>query len=280
MSELAEDRAESRDAPATLVVDRVNHVYAPPRGLQRRLIRTASTTDVRALTDVSMVCRPGEVVGLVGPNGAGKTTLLKIMSTLLEPTSGSVTVAGYDTSTHAHDVRRVLGLVLSDDRALYWRMTGRQNLEFFGMMQGLSRAESRKRADLLLEAVGLAGRDRLVFGFSSGMRSRLSIARGLLHRPQVLILDEPTRALDPVAAAAIGRMLRKTARSGVAVLLSSHRLEEIEQVCDRIVAIVGGSIRFEGTPAELAGETRFAEALHDLLTADDRPREDDVIDVD
>jgi ABC-2 type transport system ATP-binding protein len=108
------------------------------------------------------------------------------------------------------------------------------------------------------------------------MRSRLSIARGLLHRPQVLILDEPTRALDPVAATGIGRMLRRTADSGVAVLLSSHRLEEIETVCDRVVAIVGGRLRFDGTPAELAGQSRFAEALHDLLTIDDTRPQDDV----
>jgi ABC-2 type transport system ATP-binding protein len=261
-----------------LLVEGVSHTYARPQGLQRRLIRTASNADVRALSDINLRVEPGEVVGLVGPNGAGKTTLMKIISTLLEPTSGRAVVGGYDVATHPDDVRRVLGLVLSDDRALYWRLTGRQNLEFFGVMQGLSRQESVHRADELLRAVGLAGRDRLVFGYSSGMRSRLSIARGLLHRPAVLVLDEPTRALDPVAAVAIGQMLRRTAQDGVAVLLSSHRLEEIERVCDRIVAVVGGGVRFDGTASELAGESGFAEALHALLAADDRPREDDVED--
>lgn len=261
-----------------LVVEGVSHTYARPGGLQRRLIKTASEADVRALTDIAMRVEPGEVVGLVGPNGAGKTTLLKIVSTLLEPTSGRVTVGGFDVLRQPDRVREVLGLVLSDDRALYWRLTGRQNLEFFGVMQGLSRRESATRSDELLNTVGLAARDRLVFGYSSGMRSRLSIARGLLHRPSVLVLDEPTRALDPVAAKGIGQMLRRTAAEGVSVLLSSHRLEEIEQVCDRIVAIVGGRVRFAGTAAELAGEGGFADSLQQLLAADDHPIEDDFAD--
>ncbi|MEO8695422.1 MAG: ABC transporter ATP-binding protein [Acidimicrobiales bacterium] len=261
-----------------LLVEDVSHTYGRPRGLQRRLIRTASNTDVPALSNIDLRVAPGEVVGLVGPNGAGKTTLMKIISTLLEPTSGHVSVCGFDVKTQADSVRQVLGLVLSDDRALYWRLTGRRNLEFFGVMQGLTRAQSIARADELLQSVGLAARDRLVFGYSSGMRSRLSIARGLLHRPRVLVLDEPTRALDPVAAMAIGQMLRRTAEEGVAVLLSSHRLEEIERVCDRIVAIVGGGVRFDGTASELAGQSGFAQALHDLLTSDDRKVEDDVAD--
>lgn len=261
-----------------LLVEGVSHTYMRPRGLQRRLIRTASDAEVPALSNIDLRVAPGEVVGLVGPNGAGKTTLMKIISTLLEPTSGRVSVCGFDVTTAPDDVRRVLGLVLSDDRALYWRLTGRRNLEFFGVMQGLTRSQSILRADELLQSVGLAGRDRLVFGYSSGMRSRLSIARGLLHRPSVLVLDEPTRALDPVAATAVGQMLRRTAEQGVAVLLSSHRLDEIERVCDRIVAIVGGSVRFDGTASELAGQSGFAQALHDLLTSDDRKVEDDVAD--
>jgi ABC-2 type transport system ATP-binding protein len=261
-----------------LLVDDVSHTYTRPRGLQRRLIRTASDAEVPALSNIDLQVAPGEIVGLVGPNGAGKTTLIKIISTLLEPTSGRASICGFDVTTDPDSVRKVLGLVLSDDRALYWRLTGRRNLEFFGVMQGLTRAQSIVRADELMQSVGLAGRDRLVFGYSSGMRSRLSIARGLLHHPKVLVLDEPTRALDPVAAMAIGQTLRRTAAQGVAVLLSSHRLEEIERVCDRIVAIVGGSVRFDGTASELAGQSGFVQALHDLLTSDDRHVEDDIAD--
>ena len=168
----------------------------------------------------------GAVVGLVGPNGAGKTTLLKIISTLLQPTTGHVLVDGYDPSHDARAVRDRIGLVLADDRALYWRLTGRENLEFFGVMHGLTSRDARARAGVLLDQVGLASRDKLVFGYSSGMRARLSLARALLARPPLLLLDEPTRALDPIASAAVAGMIRGPGRRGhrgVAVEPSSRR---------------------------------------------------------
>src|SRR6185436_17784737 len=143
---------------------------------------------------------------------------------------------------------------LADDRALYWRLSGRENLEFFGVMHGLSHREARTRAGTLLEQVGLASRDKLVFGYSSGMRARLSLARALLTRPPLLLLDEPTRALDPMASAAVADMLRASAADGVAVLQSSHRLDEIETACDRIVVVTDGAVRFDGTVSELSGD--------------------------
>jgi ABC-2 type transport system ATP-binding protein len=252
-----------------LTVERVEHVYPRATGLRRLLIKGAAGADVPALDDIDLTVRPGEVVGLVGPNGAGKTTLLKIIATLLEATAGIVSVDGFDVRSHPIEVRRRIGLVLADDRALYWRLTGRQNLEFFGVMQGLGWAEASHRAGTLLDWFGLGGRDRMVFGYSSGMRARLSIARAMLARPRLLVLDEPTRALDPIATAEVGHLLRSTAADGVAVLLSSHRLDEIEAVCDRIVAIVGGRVRFDGRINDLAGDARFADALHALLVADE-----------
>jgi ABC-2 type transport system ATP-binding protein len=254
-----------------LRVDAVEKVFPRPAGMQRVLIRGASDEAVHALRGVDLQVAPGEVVGLVGPNGAGKTTLIKIIATLLEPTAGRVNVAGHDVRHDPLGVRRQLGLVLADDRSLYWRLTGRQNLEFFAAMHGLRRADARARVDELLERVGLADRDKLVFGYSSGMRSRLSIARALLARPRVLVLDEPTRALDPVACADVARLLREAAADGVAVLLSSHRVDEIETVCDRITVVLSGTVRFTGTAAELAGEERFATALHAMLAADELP---------
>lgn len=253
-----------------LQVEGVEKVFPRVAGLRRLLIRGAADTDVYALRGVDLGVARGEVVGLVGPNGAGKTTLIKIISTLLDPTRGTVTVDGHDVTTAPIAVRQRLGLVLADDRSLYWRITGRQNLEFFGVMQGVPLPAVRRRAGELLERVGLAHRDRLVFGYSSGMRARLSIARAMLAEPPLLVLDEPTRALDPVATADVGSLLRQTAAAGVAVLLSSHRLDEIEAVCDRVVAVVDGTVRFDGTVAALSGEASFASALQELLTADDR----------
>jgi ABC-2 type transport system ATP-binding protein len=250
-----------------LEVDGVGMRYPRLRGFMRVVVRTATDVEVVALRGVDLKVSRGEVVGLVGPNGAGKTTLLKIVSTLLQPTSGSVLVDGHDTRHDAQAVRDRIGLVLADDRALYWRLTGRENLEFFGVMHGLTHRDAKARSGVLLDQVGLASRDKLVFGYSSGMRARLSLARALLTRPPLLLLDEPTRALDPVASAAVGEMLRMAAADGVAVFLSSHRLDEVENACDRIVIMTDGAVRFDGAVSELSGDGPFAGAVHALLEA-------------
>lgn len=249
-----------------LRVDSVSKTYPPQRGIHRLFARSASNEEVVALRSVGLEARAGEIVGLVGPNGAGKTTLIRIIATLLDATDGTVEVDGFNPISDPLSVRNRIGLVLADDRSLYWRMTGRHNLEFFGVMQGLSRRTSQQRSSELLERLDLAHRDKLVFGYSSGMRARLSIARAMLGSPPLLILDEPTRALDPVATADIGVLLRQTASAGVSILLSSHRLDELEAVCDRIVAIVDGAVRFDGTVDRLRGDGAFASALHDVLT--------------
>jgi ABC-2 type transport system ATP-binding protein len=266
-----------------LEVHGVGMKYPRLRGFMRLVVRAATDVEVVALRGIDLNVAAGEVVGLVGPNGAGKTTLLKIVSTLLQPTTGHVVVDGHVPRDDAQAVRDRIGLVLADDRALYWRLTGRENLEFFGVMHGLTPRDAKARAGVLLDQVGLASRDKLVFGYSSGMRARLSLARALLTRPPLLLLDEPTRALDPIASAAVGEMLRALAADGVAVFLSSHRLDEVENACDRIVVVTDGAVRFDGAVADLSGDGRFAGAVRSLLEStapspDDAP--DDVRDVD
>jgi ABC-2 type transport system ATP-binding protein len=248
-----------------LLVEGVSKTFPRPAGLQRWLIRSAAPEAVEALRGVNLTVQRGEVVGLVGPNGAGKTTLMKIVSTLLDQTSGSVTVDGFDTRSNSAQVRSRLGLVLADDRSLYWRLTGRQNLEFFAVMNGMVRRDAQVKAGQMLERVGLASRDKMVFGYSSGMRARLSIARAFLNEPPLLLLDEPTRALDPLATQDVANLIREAALAGVAILLSSHRLDEIETVCDRISVILQGATRFDGTAVELAGSGSFSTALRAML---------------
>ena len=222
-----------------------------------------------ALDDVSFRVNAGSIVGLVGPNGAGKTTLIRIITTLLSPTAGKVTLGNLHVERDGHEIRRRIGLVLSDDRGLYWRLTGRQNLQFFGVMAGLKRAAAARRTAALMEEVGLAGRDKLVFGYSAGMRTRLSLARALLIDPPLLVLDEPTRSLDPVATREVGDLLRRLAASGRAVLLSSHRLDEVADVCHTVVALVSGAVAFDGSTQELAEDQAGSmEALVRLLTQD------------
>ena len=249
-----------------LDVREVTKHYEPPPWWLRPLLRVASTEPVVALSDVSFSVEAGEVVGLVGPNGAGKTTLLKIIAGLLHPTSGQVTLDGFDATRQPRRAARRLGLVLEGDRGIYDRLTGRQNLEFFGAMVGLSRDEARRRTGELLELLDLSERDKLTFGYSAGMRMRLSLARALLADPRVIILDEPTRSLDPVASRFVVRLVQDLADEGRAVLLANHRLDEVVESCSRVLALVGGRPRFLGDPADLpSAEGRTADALADLL---------------
>lgn len=249
-----------------LQVDGVTKVYAPPSRWLRPLVRSAVTSPVAAVRDVSFGIDRGEVVGLVGPNGAGKTSLLKMISTLLEPTSGAITVDGFDTVHEPQQVCRRLGLVLEGDQGLYDRLTGRQNLEFYGMMAGMSMRDARARADELMAMLELADRDKLVFGYSAGMRMRLSLGRALVADPPLVVLDEPTRSLDPLVSRFTQDLLRRLASHGRAVLLSNHRLDEVVATCDRIVVVVHGQVRFDGVPSTLTHSTPGSSvALLDLL---------------
>lgn len=214
---------------------------------------TAESID--ALRGVSFRVRYGEIVGLLGPNGAGKTTTVKILATLLLPDSGGAFVGGYDVVREAYRVRRVIGIMLSVEKGFYGRLTGRENLVYFGSLYGIEKRQLEKRVNYILELVGLnelGGSDRLYEEFSLGMRARLALARALLKDPSVLLLDEPTLGLDPPSARKIRNLVRELARKeGKAVLYTSHNMFEVEMVCDRILLINKGVIVAEGTPDEL-----------------------------
>ncbi len=204
---------------------------------------------MNALKDVSFEVKAGEIVGLVGANGAGKTTLFRIIAGLLEPTGGSVTIDGQDISKRRKEAIQQLGLVLEGARGVYKRLTGLENLVFFGVMQGLTRDEAASRAVELLERLGLADRDRRAFGYSAGMRVRLALARSLIADPSLLLLDEPTRSLDPAASLDAMRLVLELASQGRAVLLATHRLDEVREFCDRVVVLEQGRLTHVGTPA-------------------------------
>jgi ABC-2 type transport system ATP-binding protein len=231
-----------------LEVDQVTKIYPPVRGILRVLMRTASNRPVSALREVSLRVEPGEVVGVVGPNGAGKTTLFRIIATLLDPTSGRVRVDGHDVVSHPDVVRGHFGLLLEGERGLYGRLTGLENLEFFGVMQGMTSSDARGRGEELLGMLGLAYPHHRVFGYSAGMRVRLAIARALIADPPLLLLDEPTRSLDPKASVHAMEMVGELAATGRAVLLASHRLDEVRAVCNRAVVLHEGQVRFDGSP--------------------------------
>jgi len=209
--------------------------------------------DITALDGVDLAVRRGEVFGLVGPNGAGKTTLIKVLCTLILPTAGHARVNGYDLQQE-QAIRASVGLVAGDERSFYWRLTGRDNLVFFGRLHGLGRWRAAERAEELMAQVGLAEvADRWFQTYSTGMRQRLAIARGILHAPAILFMDEPTLSLDPNATRRIHALIRDelVGRQGTTVFLATHRLDEATALCDRVAILDRGRVRACGTLAEL-----------------------------
>jgi ABC-2 type transport system ATP-binding protein len=208
--------------------------------------------DVQALDGVSFSVREGEVFGLLGPNGAGKSTTVRVLVTLTHPDSGSASVNGHDVLREADTVRRSIGYVPQDSGVDQFG-TGRENLMLQGRVQDMSGNDLHKRVDELLELVGIAdAADRIVKTYSGGMRRRLDIALGLVHRPRVLFLDEPTTGLDPEARVAMWTEVSRLAEAeALTILLTTHYLEEADQLADRLSIVSQGKVVVEGTPAEL-----------------------------
>lgn len=219
-------RASDTDAP----------VYA--RGVHKSFGATA------ALRGVDVTVHRGEVVALLGPNGAGKSTLMRILATAVVADAGVVRVGGADVVAEPRTARAHLGIVLADERCFYWRLSGRANLEFFASLHGMRRKQARPVVDEVLEAVGLApAADRRVDRYSTGMRARLGLARALLGEPSVLLLDEPTRSVDPIGSIELRELVARTAHErGVAVLLASHDLHEAAAIADTTLVLAGGEV--------------------------------------
>jgi sodium transport system ATP-binding protein len=214
--------------------------------------------EVRAVDGVSFVARDGEITGLLGPNGAGKTTTLRMLYTLMRPDSGSIRVDGIDATTGAIEVRRRLG-VLPDARGLYKRLTARENIDYFARLQGLDDATRSRRIADLAAALDMADiLDRRTEGFSQGQRVKTAIARALVHDPRNVILDEPTNGLDVMATRAMRTFMRRLKAEGRCVLFSSHIMQEVGALCDRIVVIARGRVVADAAPDALREQTGAA----------------------
>jgi ABC-2 type transport system ATP-binding protein len=227
----------------------------------RQLIKTYPG-EVTALNGMDITVEQGTVFGLLGPNGAGKSTTVKILTTLARPDSGTATVAGHDVLRHPDRVRRAIGVVAQNSGADP-AATGRENLRLQGRLYGLKGADLRRRVDELLRRFRLAdAADRQVKGYSGGMRRRLDVALGLVHRPEVLFLDEPTTGLDPEARTAMwDEIARLAGDEGLTILLTTHYLEEADRLAERIAIVDRGRVVVAGTPDELKGELR-GDAVH------------------
>jgi ABC-2 type transport system ATP-binding protein len=216
---------------------------------------------VRALDGLSIVIKPGEVFGLLGPNGAGKSTTIKILTTLTRPDSGTASVAGHDVLRHPEQVRRAIGVITQRSGADPLA-TGRDNLLLQGRLYGLGGAALRRRVTELLDRLDLAdAADRAVRTYSGGMQRRLDVALGLVHRPQMLFLDEPTTGLDPEARSMLWQEIGALSAAGLTILLTTHYLEEADRLADRLAIVDQGRVVVDGTPDELKGELR-GDAVH------------------
>ncbi|MFH1674139.1 MAG: ABC transporter ATP-binding protein [Pseudomonadota bacterium] len=237
--------------------DRITKYFSPEVGPGMTFKHVFGRKDaVVALEDVSFTIKKGEIFGLIGPNGAGKTTLLKILATLILPSSGSVRVGGHEVAAESIAVRKCIGLVSGEERSFYWRISGRKNLEFFATFYNLTKKSARDRIDNLIELLEISSPDRMVGKYSSGMKQRLALARGLLHDPPVLLMDEPTKSLDPGSAEKIRKIVKEhlCLKEKKTIIWATHNLWEAETVCDRIGLINHGRLVAVGTMGELRGK--------------------------
>jgi ABC-2 type transport system ATP-binding protein len=250
---------------SAISIRNLSKTYPVPFRRLRAFFRRPVKDPVEALRDVSFEVETGEIFGLIGRNGAGKTTLTKIVATLVQPTTGSVSVRGHDCVDHDELVRREIGLATAEERSFYWRLTSEQNLMFFARLHGLSDRFAKQRMKELFAKLELEEFRRRRFGeLSTGNKQRLAVARAMLASPPVLLLDEPTRSLDPLAAARMREMIRSLAEQDppVTTLLTSHNLAEVETLCARVAIISRGSIRALDTPKNLRARTSGTETAH------------------
>jgi ABC-2 type transport system ATP-binding protein len=250
---------------AAISISNLSKTYPIPFRRMRAFFRRPIKQPVEALRNVSFDVYSGEIFGLIGRNGAGKTTLTKIVATLVQPTEGTVTVRGYDSVRNDEHVRREIGLAGAEERSFYWRLTAEQNLLFFARLHGLRDRVANKRIQELFARLELEDAAHRRFGeLSTGNKQRLAVARSMLASPAVLLLDEPTRSLDPLAAARMREMIQALAQQDppVTILFTSHNLAEVETLCGRVAIISRGQIRAIDAPARLRNFSSGSELIH------------------
>ena len=228
--------------------------------------------EVKAVNGVSFEARDGEITGLLGPNGAGKTTTLRMLYSLLPPDDGEILIDGLDPTRDAMAIKRTLGVV-PDSRGLYSRLTARENISYYGELHGMSKTRIAQRIADLVETLDMADFiDRRTEGFSQGQRVKVAIARAMVHEPQTVLMDEPSNGLDVMSTRALRDYVRSLRSAGQSVVLSTHIMQEVAALCDRIVIIAKGEVAANGTAAELlarAGCDSLEDAFVKLIGSEE-----------
>lgn len=230
---------------------------------RRQGIFKSTQAEVEALKQINLEVKPGEIFGLLGPNGAGKTTLIKILTTLLLPTSGEAWVNGYHVERQPNQVRQSVGCMLMGDRGLYWKLTGRENLEYFGALYHLSPSRRKQRAQEIISLLRLEEiADRTVETYSSGQKMYLAFGKALINDAPLLVLDEPTNTLDVPSASELRAIVRQLNQQGKTVVYTTHIMAEAETLCDRVAIIDRGELLALGTVPELKASLRRDQVTH------------------
>jgi len=264
--------AADTSIPEMLVLRDVRMTYVQPRRYRDYVMRPFQPPQrLEALRGVNLLVPVGERIAIFGENGAGKTTLLKLIAGLLLPSGGEVLLNGHDTAHHGPLIRRHVGYILNEERSFYWRLTGRENLEYFAALDEMFGAETRDRIGALVAKVGLNGQaDRRVAEYSAGMKQRLAIARGLLTNPDLLLLDEPTRSLDPIGTAKIHELLREAIGADQTMIVATNRLEDAATLCRHMAILRHGTIAATG-PVDAAKPLEgVASFVHRQLLVSER----------
>lgn len=237
--------------------------YRTSFSFRRLFTKKEFVQETVALNGLSFSVKRGEIYGILGPNGAGKTTLIKVLSTILLPDEGNLEVLGYELPKYESKVKELIGLSLGEyERSFQWRITGRQNLEFFAALLGVPKEITKDRIDEALALVGLQDKADIMFlEYSTGMKHKLAIARALLNDPKLLLFDEPTAGLDAKTSREIGNLVRKLTKNGTTVVYTTHRLEEAGNLCDRILILDKGKKIAEESPEKLKKLAMETEVL-------------------
>ncbi|WP_454052776.1 ABC transporter ATP-binding protein [Clostridium sp. Marseille-Q7071] len=244
---------------AIVKVDNVKKYFYSKK---KKFFKVVEKKEFKAVDGVSFEINKGEVFGLLGPNGAGKTTVIKMITGLLRPTSGQIKIKGLDVDKNSIEALRNLGTVLAGDRSIYWKLTARENLEYFGALYGLNKKEGAKRADEILKKLGLVDKaDELVEKYSTGMKQKVALGKALMPNAPIVLLDEPTLGLDPQSALNLREIILDIKNEGRTVLLTTHYMEEADFLSDRIAIMDGGKIIALDTPENLKSRLNDTKSI-------------------